>query len=62
MCGHFGAIIREKNALEASTKDTLAELKAAKDDLNKTVSQCTEAISRAERFQALNSKLEASLA
>lgn len=58
---HFGAVMREKKALEAIHKSPSAELKAAQDNLGKTVAQCAETVHRVERLEAHNSRLEASV-
>lgn len=53
--GHYyNAIMRVKREMEASVKNALVELQAAKDDLGRTMAQCAEAASRAERLQTLN--------
>lgn len=58
MCHHYNAIMSDKRELEASAKTASVELKAAQDDLGKSVAQCAETISRVERLGARNSGLE----
>lgn len=53
--------MREK-VLEASNRASSVELKTVQDDLGKTMTLCVEAVSRAERLKAHNSRLEASIA
>lgn len=54
--------MHENKAFEGIHKSLSAELKAAQDVFGKVVAQCAEAISRAERLEAHNSRLEASIA
>lgn len=55
-------IIQEKKKIEAKCQSSLAELEVAQADLGKTVAQCAKVISKAERVEAHNSSLEASIA
>lgn len=62
ICHHFNTIMRKKKALKSSHKSSWAKLKAAQDDLGKTMAQYAVVVSRTERLKAHNSRLKASIA